>query len=133
MYEKAHVILASACLLLAVAASLGAGTRAAADSGPETLVVTATAFNSLPGQTSGDPEVAAWGDRLSPGMKAIAVSRDLIELGLGHRSFVEIEGMGEFEVLDKMHRRWERRIDIYMGEDVSAARHWGVRNVRIRW
>jgi 3D (Asp-Asp-Asp) domain-containing protein len=36
-------------------------------------------------------------------------------------------------VLDKMHRRWERKIDIYMGRDAAAARSWGVRSVRIRW
>ena len=47
------------------------------------LSVTATAYNSLPGQTHGDPRETAWGDRLEPGMKAIAVSHDLIPLGLG--------------------------------------------------
>ncbi|HVN39144.1 MAG TPA: hypothetical protein VMW19_13335, partial [Myxococcota bacterium] len=34
-----------------------------------TLVVTATAYNSLPEQTSQDPNTAAWGDELKPGMK----------------------------------------------------------------
>jgi hypothetical protein len=42
------------------------------------LRVTATAYNSLPGQTDNTPDLAAWGDRLRPGMKAIAVSRDLL-------------------------------------------------------
>jgi 3D (Asp-Asp-Asp) domain-containing protein len=98
------------------------------------LVVEASAYNSLPGQTDGDPALGAWGDRLSPGTKAIAVSRDLIELGIGHRTRVRIEGLpGEYVVLDKMARRWRRKIDIYMGEDVEAARSWGVREVRIRW
>jgi len=98
------------------------------------LVVTATAYNSLPGQTSGDPTVAAWGDRLEPGMKAIAVSRDLIALGLGHGVEVEIVGLpGVYVVRDKMARRWKRKIDIYMGEDVAAARQWGRRTVTIRW
>jgi 3D (Asp-Asp-Asp) domain-containing protein len=32
-----------------------------------------------------------------------------------------------------MAARWTRKIDIYMGDDVSAAREWGVREVRIRW
>ena len=44
----------------------------------KTLEVTATAYNSLAGQTFGHPSEAAWGDTLKPGMKAIAVSRDLI-------------------------------------------------------
>ncbi len=99
-----------------------------------TLVVTATAYNSLPGQTSGDPAVAAWGDRLEPGMRAIAVSRDLIELGLGHGSAVRIDGLpGRYRVLDKTASRWKRRIDIYMGVDRDAALAWGKREVRIRW
>jgi len=100
----------------------------------ETLVVTATAYNSLPGQTSGNPSIAAWGDRLEPGMRAIAVSRDLLELGLTHRTPVRIEGLpGEYVVLDKLAARWQRRIDIYMGTDREAALRWGKRKVRISW
>jgi 3D (Asp-Asp-Asp) domain-containing protein len=99
-----------------------------------TLVVTATAYNSVVGQTDSDPTTAAWGDSLSPGMKTIAVSRDLIPLGLDHRAPVSIEGMpGEYRVLDKMNGRWSKRIDIYMGNDVDAAITWGRREVRIHW
>ena len=99
-----------------------------------TLVVTASAYNSLPEQTVGNPSVAAWGDVLEPGVKAIAVSRDLLELGLVRGARVRIEGLpGEYAVLDKMARRWSRKIDIYMGDDVEAARTWGVREVRIHW
>ncbi|MDH3518885.1 MAG: 3D domain-containing protein [Myxococcales bacterium] len=105
---------------------------AAAVEGP--LVVTATAYNSVPGQTRGDPSVAAWGDVLEPGTKAIAVSRDLIRLGLTRGARVRIEGLpGEYLVLDKMARHWRRRIDIYMGDDVEAARAWGVRKLHIHW
>ena len=64
----------------------------------------------------------------------IAVSDDLLELGLTHRSQVRIEGLdGAYTVLDRMARRWNRRIDIYMGTAERAARAWGVREVRIRW
>ena len=99
-----------------------------------TLVVTATAYNSLPSQTDDLPTRAAWGDELQPGMKAIAVSADLVELGLTRGTRVRIEGLpGNFEVLDGMARRFERRIDIYMGEDVERAREWGKRTVRITW
>ena len=98
------------------------------------LHVTSTAYNSLADQTDSDPNIAAWGDSLEPGMKVIAVSRDLLELGLKRGSVVYVEGFpGEFVVLDKMARRWEKRIDIYMGEDVDAARRYGKRSVRIRW
>jgi len=99
-----------------------------------TLVVTATAYNSLPEQTSHPPDVAAWGDKLEPGMKAIAVSPDLLDAGLKRGTKVEIEGLkGKYLVLDRMPDRWDKRIDIYMGEDERAARDWGVREVRIKW
>lgn len=100
---------------------------------PVTMTVTATAYNSLHGQGHGkDHALAAWGDRLEPGMQAIAVSRDLIGKGLGHNAQVQIEGLpGVWLVKDKMHRRWKNKIDIYMGEDINAAREWGKRKVTI--
>ncbi len=98
------------------------------------LEVTATAYNSVPGQTQGNPRITAWGDKLVSGMKAIAVSRDLIALGLKHGVKVRVEGLpGAYAVTDKLHKRWKRRIDIYMGKDVKAAKAWGKRKVTIRW
>ena len=98
------------------------------------LLVTATAYNSLVGQTEDDPSIAAWGDRLVPGMNAVAVSADLESLGMKRGAKLRIEGLpGEYLVLDRMPPQWERRIDIYMGEDVPAAKHWGRRSVRIYW
>lgn len=120
------------CLFLAGAVLLSG----CAESAPETrtLKVRASAYNSVPEQTEGDPALAAWGDRLEPGMKVIAVSRDLLEMGLDYNTPVRIQGLpGTYRVLDKMHPRWKRKIDIYMGEDVRAAREWGVRQVTISW
>jgi 3D (Asp-Asp-Asp) domain-containing protein len=119
---------------IALVAGLLAGC-ASLDAPPEkSLVVSASAYNALPGQTDGDPDLAAWGDRLEPGMRVIAVSHDLIPLGLRRGVQVEIDGLpGRFRVLDKMGPRWRRKIDIFMGDDVQAARRWGVRRVRIRW
>lgn len=98
------------------------------------LEVTATAYTSTPGQTDDTPNIAAWGDVLEPGMKVIAVSRDLLQLGLKHGDKVQIEGLeGEFTVLDKMNKRWERKIDIYMGDDLEEARDWGKQKVTIIW
>ncbi len=48
----------------------------------QTMTVTATAYNSISGQTDSNPTEAAWGDELMPGMKAIAVSPDLVAAGL---------------------------------------------------
>lgn len=100
-----------------------------------TMEVTATAYNSLESQTKkGDAFTAAWGDKLQPGMKAIAVSRDLIPEGLDHKTEVKIEGLnGTYQVLDKMNRRWQKKIDIYMGMDIKKAREWGKRKVNIEW
>ena len=99
-----------------------------------TLQVTASAYNSLPGQTDSTPNIAAWGDRLEPGMKAIAVSRDLLTMGLKHNTEVTIKGLpGKYRVLDKMNKRWKNKIDIYMGNDRRKALKWGRRPVEISW
>ena len=98
------------------------------------LTVTATAYNSLAYQTSSNPHITAWGDSLVPGRNYIAVSRDLITLGLKHNTPVLIEGFNEmFWVKDKMNRRWNNRIDIYMGTDVKKAKEWGRRKVKIKY
>ncbi|MBT0961025.1 3D domain-containing protein [Denitromonas iodatirespirans] len=100
----------------------------------QSMTVTATAYTSSPGETDDTPDLAAWGDTLAPGMKVIAVSRDLLELGLVQGAEVTIEGLdGEYVVLDKMHPRWTQKIDIYMGDNVKKARAWGRREVTIRW
>lgn len=94
--------------------------------------VTATAYNSLKNQTDANPNITAFGDSLQPGMKYIAVSRDLLAMGLKHNTPVIIEGLqGVYLVKDKMHSRWRNRIDIYMGVDVKRAREWGKQRVCI--
>jgi 3D (Asp-Asp-Asp) domain-containing protein len=99
-----------------------------------TLKVTSSAYNSLPGQTDSRPNEAAWGDILKPGMKAIAVSRDLLAMGLTRNTRVKIKGMpGTYRVLDKMNKRWSKKIDIYMGNDRRKAMRWGRRKVEISW
>ncbi|WP_375579781.1 hypothetical protein ABWH96_01500 [Marivirga tractuosa] len=100
----------------------------------DTIQVTATAYNSIEAQTKkGNPALAAWGDTLKPGMKAIAISRDFLnEDILEHNSEVKIEGLeGTYKVMDKMNKRWTRKIDIYMGLDEEAARNWGKQQVEI--
>jgi len=100
-----------------------------------TLDVTATAYNSVESQTKkGNIGLAAWGDTLVPGEKAIAVSRDLIKMGLSHKDSVKIEGLeGNYVVKDKMNKRWEKKIDVYMGLDEEAAKEWGKRSVTIQY
>ncbi|MBO6881735.1 MAG: 3D domain-containing protein [Winogradskyella sp.] len=96
--------------------------------------VTATAYNSLAYQTNSNPNITAFGDSLKPGLRYIAVSRDLLDSGLVHNTVVKIEGFDSlFLVKDKMNRRWRKRIDIYMGVDVKKARNWGKRKVNIEY
>ncbi len=54
--------------------------------------VTATAYNSLAYQTSSNPSITAFGDSIKPGMRYIAVSRDLLDSGLVHNTKVKLEG-----------------------------------------
>ena len=99
------------------------------------LQVTATAYNSLPYQTSYEHSaITAWGDSIKPGLKWIAVSRDLLNKGLGYNTMVKIDTFeGVYLVKDKMHSRWKNRIDIYMGEDVDKAKEWGRKKVTIKY
>ena len=98
------------------------------------LKVTATAYNSVKSQTLGTPNITAWGDTLVPGMKSIAVSRDLIAKGLKYGTMVRIDTLSDtFYINDKMHRRWKNRIDIYMGKDNKRAREWGRKKVKIEF
>ncbi len=103
--------------------------------GTQSMTVTASAYTMRASETKkANIGLAAWGDQLKPGMKAIAVSRDLIKKGLGHKAEVRIEGLkGVYVVRDKMNRRWTKKIDIFMGTDVEAAKSWGVRKVVIHW
>ena len=98
------------------------------------LEVTATAYNSIPSQTAGDGTLTAFGQRLHPGMRIVAISRDLEARGLHDGVRLTIDGLeGEWEVGDRLSDEWRERIDIFMGTDVGAARRWGKRRVRIRW
>ncbi|MBS0000929.1 MAG: 3D domain-containing protein [Cyclobacteriaceae bacterium] len=98
-----------------------------------TIWVDATAYNATEEQTKkGNVGVGAWGDHIKEGMNVIAVSNDLIEMGLTYKTEVRIEGFRKvYTVMDKMHPRWTRKIDIFMGQDREAAILWGKRRVKI--
>lgn len=99
------------------------------------LRVVATAYTSHRRQTDRTPFRAAWNNRIRPGMKLIAVSRDLIRrYGLGNGSKVKISGLkGYYIVRDKMNKRFRKKIDIYMGKNRRRALKWGRKNVTIYW
>jgi len=103
--------------------------------GTHRLRVTATAYTSHGKQTDSTPFLAAWNNRLRPGMKVIAVSRDLLyKYGMKNGTRVKISGLpGIYRVRDKMNKRYKKRIDIYMGLDRRRALRWGRRSVVIYW
>lgn len=103
--------------------------------GTHSLRVHATAYTSHRRQTDKTPFLAAWNNRIRPGMKIIAVSRDLIyKYGLGNGKRVRIQGLpGYYTVRDKMNKRYRRRIDIYMGINRRKALRWGRRRTVIYW
>jgi len=103
--------------------------------GKHRLRVTATAYTSHRGQTDKTPFLAAWNNHIRPGMKIIAVSRDLLyRHGIKNGTKVKIAGLrGYYTVRDKMNRRYRRRIDIYMGINRRRALRWGRRSVVIYW
>jgi len=99
--------------------------------GNRKLRVTATAYSSHGNQTDKTPFLAAWNNHIRPGMKIIAVSRDMLtKYGLRNGSKVRIGGLhGYYTVRDKMNKRYRRRIDIYMGVNRRRALRWGRRSV----
>lgn len=103
--------------------------------GKHKLRVTATAYSSHRGQTDKTPFLAAWNNHIRPGMKIIAVSRDLLtRYGLRNGSRIRIGGLrGYYVVRDKMNKRFRKRIDIYMGINRRRALRWGRRSVIIYW
>lgn len=123
-----RLIMTVAILLLAISISGCSNTV------EHTRTVTASAYTLSEAETKkGNVGLAAWGDQLKPGMKAIAVSRDLIKAGLTHRTEVQINGLsGTYVVLDKMNKRWKEKIDILMSSR-QAALEWGKKDVIITW
>ncbi len=103
--------------------------------GRKKLRVTATAYSSHGAQTDKTPFLAAWNNRLRPGMKIIAVSRDMLtRYGMKNGTRVRIAGLpGYYRVRDKMNKRYRKRIDIYMGVNRRKALRWGRRSVVIYW
>jgi len=97
--------------------------------------VVATAYTSHRNQTDKTPFLAAWNNRIRPGMKIIAVSPDLIrKYGLTNGVKVKILGLpGYYVVRDKMNKRLRNHIDIYMGVNKRRALRWGRRRVALYW
>lgn len=99
----------------------------------QSLIVTATAYNSVRAQTDSTPHIGACNEPAEQGVNLLAVSPDLMKAGLTCGTRVKVEGAGNFIVWDKMNPKWTRRIDIHMGKRVYKAVAWGEKKLRIWW
>jgi 3D (Asp-Asp-Asp) domain-containing protein len=107
----------------------------------------ATAYNSLPGQTWGDPHITATGATTAFGI--LAASRDLLGEHLPYGSLVRLRDLGGFndgrgtgtfqEILDEqqlfivedtMHARKTQQVDVWFPE-LATALSWGVRRLEV--
>ena len=93
-----------------------------------TLLVTVTIYHADPKQTDSTPFITASNkniDSLNPAKhRWIAVSRDLEPLGFTFGACVYIEGIseeldGEWEVQDRMNKRWKKRIDLLVNKNMK--------------
>jgi len=96
---------------------------------PKGVVCTVTFYTPCEAETDDTPYITASGTRVKPGI--CAVSRDLERYGFTFGKTIYVEGLGSFEVQDRMHRRWQRRIDILVMYKRDARRLGKMRNVPV--
>lgn len=95
--------------------------------GKRCLTISGSAYSADAGQTDSTPTIAAWGYRYTAKDydRAIAISKDLLNLGLTDGSRVTIDG-GTYVVRDKMHPRWRKKVD-FLKANRKAAMRFGYR------
>ena len=94
------------------------------------VVVDATIYHAVEGQTDSTPLITASGKHIDPnnpaGHRWIAVSRDLEDLGFVFGKRVLVEGAdfmdGVYTVEDRMNRRWTKRIDFLVNESMRGGK-----------
>ena len=100
------------------------------------VIVTATIYHAVPGQTDNTPFITASNKKINKdnpaGHRWIAVSRDLEKLGftLGTKVCIENAGEmdGEWTIEDRMNKRWTKKIDFLVNTDMKYGK-W--ENVKI--
>ena len=88
-----------------------------------------TAYNSVENQTDKTPCIGAFGDICKlykdKGLNICATNR------FPAGTVLEIENYGRCVVWDRMNKRYQERIDIYMDKDVQRARKFGTQNLAV--
>jgi 3D (Asp-Asp-Asp) domain-containing protein len=90
-----------------------------------TTYMTASAYNSVPGQTDGSPYLTAIGSLTRDGV----VASNYFPIGTRIR-FPDIYGDKEFRVEDRMNQRYHKVVDIWM-QDIADAKKFGRRYVKV--
>lgn len=93
------------------------------------IAVTVTAYSPQEGECDSDPYTTAFQKPVREG--TIAISRDLEkEFGWKLGDKVYLNGLGVFEVLDRMHPKWKKRVDIFFF-DTEQATSFGVKRASV--
>ena len=89
--------------------------------------VTVTAYSPRKSETDSTPLITAFQKPVKHGI--IGISRDLERLyGWKEGDEILLEGIGIFEVGDRMHHRWKRRIDVFHW-NTQDAKNFGIKQV----
>lgn len=99
----------------------------------DTYQVTVTGYSSSSNETDDSPGVTASNTVARSGV--IALSQDMLREFTPGAPFsfhdrVEIPGLGQFQVEDTMHPRWENRADVWFSSRAEAI-DWGRRSRRL--
>ncbi len=100
-------------------------------------IVEATAYNAVKEQCDSTPNTCAWSDKIHRNNrnKIVAVSRDLIRLGLNRKTPIYYKNDNTIKkkiVLDKVNKRFRSRIDI-LKSFKNEAFEFGKKKIRIYW
>ena len=83
------------------------------------ILVSVTAYTPVWNQCDSTPFITASNRRVREGI--VALSRDLEKkFNLKWGDKVRLRGLGVFEFQDRMHRRWKRKVDIFMWNKKKA-------------
>lgn len=87
------------------------------------LYVTVTAYSPTKRECDDTPFITAFNKKVKTG--TIAISRDMEKThGWRKGDMIHLEGIGTFEVWDRMNKRWEKAVDIFF-HDTRQAREFG--------
>lgn len=90
--------------------------------------VTVTAYTPVEMRCSKTGCITASGKPARVGFAAM--SRDLEKRGLRFGDRIHLIGIGEYELQDRTHERWVKRIDVFM-QDYHSALKFGKRHTRM--